>query len=162
MKRTAVMGFGNPVRSDDGVGCYVIEKLKEILPEDDLISLFDMGTGAFEVLFRLAGHERIIIVDAVVNSGDRPGSVFRLPASEIKAAIQDDPLVFLHGITWDQALSYARKILRDTYPDDISVYLVAVNDTRLEQGLSDPVREGGDRVIYHILNELQVNPVSFS
>ena len=47
----AIMGFGNPVRSDDGVGMYVIEKLKEHIGDNEAINIFDMGTAAFEVLF---------------------------------------------------------------------------------------------------------------
>ena len=149
MPHTAILGFGNPVRSDDGVGCYVVEQLHERLPSEVLeaITLLDMGTSAFEVLFQLQGHRRIVFVDAVINSGEEDGSLFQLPASEIDAAIQDDPMVFLHSLKWDQALSYAKKILGDAYPDDIGVYLVAVTDTRLEVGMSEPVRQAGDRLV---------------
>ncbi|MFD2935158.1 hydrogenase maturation protease [Spirosoma flavum] len=147
MKKTAIMGFGNPVRSDDGVGCYVIEQLRESLGEEPEISLFDMGTSAFEVLFQLRGHERILIVDAVINTGEIPGTLYKLPAHEVEAAIQDDPMVFLHSLKWDQALSYARKILLDEYPDDIQVYLIAVDDTKLEVKLSEVVKAAGDRVV---------------
>lgn len=150
------MGFGNPCRSDDGVGCFVIEQLKNQFAWNEQVSLFDMGTSAFEVLFHLQGHERIIVVDAVVNSGETPGTLYRLPASEINAHIQDDPMVFLHSLKWDQALSYAKKILQEAYPNDIQVYLIAVDNLRLDIGLSQPVREAGDRVVELILKELEL------
>ncbi|RDB06367.1 hydrogenase maturation protease [Runella aurantiaca] len=155
MKKTAIMGFGNPCRSDDGVGCYVIEQLKSYIGENESISLFDMGTSAFEVLFSLQGHERIIIVDAVINTGQPVGSLYKLPASEIDAHIQDDPMVFLHSMKWDQALSYAKKILRETYPTDIQVYLIAVDDLRFEVELSSPVKTAGDQVIAYIKKDLE-------
>ena len=72
-------------------------------------------------------------------------------------APQDDPLVFLHGMKWDQALSYAKKILQDGYPDDIQVYLIAVENTRLEVELSKEVQEAGDKVVQHILEDLQIS-----
>ncbi|AUD05520.1 hydrogenase maturation protease [Spirosoma pollinicola] len=147
MKKTAIMGFGNPVRSDDGVGCYVIDQLRESLGEQPGVNLFDMGTSAFEVLFQLRGHERILIVDAVINTGETPGTLYKLPAHEVEAAIQDDPMVFLHSLKWDQALSYARKILLNDYPDDIQVYLIAVDNLKLEVNLSDVVKDAGDRVV---------------
>lgn len=103
------MGFGNPCRSDDAVGVYVIDELKKKFSNRTDISLLDMGTGAFEVLFKLKGHQKIILVDAVLNSGEPDGTVFKVPASEINTAPQDDPMVFLHSIKWDQALSYAKK-----------------------------------------------------
>jgi hydrogenase maturation protease len=111
-----------------------------------------MGTGAFEVLFKLKGHDRIILVDAVLDAQEPVGSLFQLPASEVMRAPQEDPMVFLHSIKWDQALSYARRILQDEYPDDIEVYLIAIEDTRLEIGLSETVREAGERLI-SILSE---------
>lgn len=153
---TAILGFGNPVRSDDGVGCYVIDQLRPRLSEEAGVGLFDMGTSAFEVLFKLRGYTRIRIVDAVVNTGEVPGTLYKLPAEAVEAAIQDDPMVFLHSLKWDQALSYSRKILGDAYPDDVAVYLISVDDTRLEVGLSEVVRQAGDKVVSLLLDELSL------
>ncbi len=148
------MGFGNPVRSDDAIGIYVIEKLrKEIVDQSD-VTLLDMGTSAFEVLFKLKGHERIILVDAVVNTGEAIGTLYKVPAEEIRRTPIDDPMVFLHSIKWDQALSYAKKILQHEYPEDIVVYLIAVDNTRLEIELSEAAQQAGDKVIALIKEDL--------
>jgi len=147
MTNTAIMGFGNPVRSDDGIGCYVIDQLRATCEGQPGVGLFDMGTSAFEVLFQLRGHERILIVDAVINTGEEPGTLYKLPAHEVEAAIQDDPMVFLHSLKWDQALSYARKILLNDYPDNVQVYLIAVDNTKLDVQLSEVVKAAGDRVV---------------
>ena len=154
MSRVAIMGFGNPVRSDDAVGCYVIEELKKSLPDSELFTFFDMGTSAFEVLFNLKGHDKIIIVDATTNSGEPVGTLFKLPASEVEGAIEEDPMVFLHSLKWDQALSYAKKIMADEYPEDIEVYLLAIDNTRLEVGMSEAVKRSADRLVGVIKNEL--------
>lgn len=156
MKKTAILGFGNPVRSDDGVGCYVIELLQTKLSDNELITLLDMGTSAFEVLFQLQGHERIILVDAVVNTGEPDGTLYKLPAAETEAAIQDDPMVFLHALKWDQALSYSKKILQDNYPTDIQVFLIAVSNTKLEIGLSEAVQAAAQKVAALIQQEMEI------
>ena len=148
------MGFGNPVRSDDALGIYVIDQLRAKLEDNENISIFDMGTAAFEVLFGLRGHDRIILVDAVLNSDEPVGTLFKVPAEEVMRAPQDDPMVFLHGMKWDQALSYTKKILGDDYPKDIQVYLVAIENTRLEVELSDLVKDAGDKVVQHVLEDL--------
>lgn len=153
------MGFGNPVRSDDGVGMYVIEVLRKKLRENNSVSIFDMGTAAFEVLFGLKGHQQIILVDAVINTNEPVGTLFKVPAEEVLRTPQDDPMVFLHGMKWDQALSYAKKILGEDYPEDIQVYLIAVENTKLEVDLSQPVKEAGDKVVNLILEELKVAEV---
>ncbi len=150
----AIMGFGNPVRSDDGLGIYVIKKLKEIIGENDTISIFDMGTNAFEILFGLKGHQRIILVDAVINTNEPVGTLFKVPANEVLNAPENDPMVFLHGMKWNQALSYAKKILVDEYPDDIQVYLVSIQETKYNMELSEEVQDAGDKVVNLILEEI--------
>ncbi|MBX2877254.1 MAG: hydrogenase maturation protease [Saprospiraceae bacterium] len=146
-KKIAVLGFGNPVRADDGVGIYVIEELKKKLGEVENVSIFDMGTSAFEVLFQLKGHDKIILVDAVINTGEAVGTTYKLPASEIEAEIEDDPLVFLHSLKWSQALSYAKKMLGDEYPEDIEVYLIAIDSTAFNVGMTEEAKVGGDKVV---------------
>lgn len=160
MKKTAILGFGNPVRSDDGIGCYVIDQLKKSLDEHPDISLLDMGTSAFEVLFQLKGHDRIIFIDAVINTGEPDGTLYRLPAEEVAAHVQDDPMVFLHSLKWDQALSYAKKILQNEYPDDIQAFLIAVSNTRLEVDLSEVVKMAGDKVVELIKQDLKIEEVA--
>lgn len=155
-KKIAIMGFGNPVRSDDAVGIYVIEKLQKLLKDNDDISIFDMGTGAFEVLFGLQGHDKIILVDAVINTKEPIGSIFKVPANEVLRTPENNPLVFLHSIKWDQALSYAKKILREDYPEDVHVYLIAIRDTKMDINLSKTVQDAGDKVVGLIMKEIEV------
>ena len=159
MKKTAILGFGNPVRSDDGVGCFVVEHLKTQLGEHTEISILDMGTSAFEVLFQLQGHQRIIFVDAVVNTGEPDGTLYHLPAEEVMSAIHDDPMVFLHSLKWDQALSYAKKIMGTSFPEDLRAYLIAVSNTRLEVGLSEDVQAAGEKVVNLLLEEFALERV---
>lgn len=157
--QTAILGFGNPVMADDGVGVYVAQQLQERLGEQQHCQVFDMGTSAFEVLYKLRDHERIILVDAVVNTNDEVGSIYRLPASEVEEEIEDDPLVFLHGLKWHQALSYARKILGDDYPTEIEVYLISIEDTRFNVGISEDAKKGAERVIDLLIERLKTENV---
>lgn len=149
------MGFGNPVRSDDGIGCYVIDELKALLGTDSEVTVLDMGTSAFEVLYQLKGHHKILIVDAVLNTGEPIGTLYKVPAEEVLRAPEHDPMVFLHSLKWDQALSYAKKMLGEEYPEDIQVYLIAVDNTRLEIELSPEVKTAGDKVVQLMADELK-------
>ena len=154
MEKISILGFGNPVREDDGVGIYVVQKLQELI-QDENIAILDMGTAAFEVLFQLRGRDRIILVDAVLNTGEPVGTLYKLPASEVEAQIQDDPLVFLHSLKWDQALSYAKKILLDDYPQNIDVYLIAIDETRFNTEMTLAARAAGDELVQKIIADLK-------
>ncbi len=157
MEKITIMGFGNPVREDDAVGIYAIQKLKERLEESEHLQIFDMGTAAFEILFKLKGQDRIILIDAVVNTGEKTGTLYKVPASELEGKIEDDPLLFLHSLKWDQALSYAKKILQNDYPKNIEVYLIAVQNTRFNTEMTEEARKGADKVVEIILQELKAH-----
>ena len=132
----------------------MIEQLNQLIGDDNNITILDMGTSAFEVLYQLQGHEKILIVDAVVNTGEPVGTLYKVPAKEVMRTPEEDPMVFLHSLKWDQALSYAKRIMEDDYPDDIQVYLIAVDNTRLEVDLSQPVKDAGDEVVSLMMKEL--------
>ncbi len=155
MNKTAIMGFGNPVRSDDAIGIYVIEEIRKKINDSSKLSIFDMGTAAFEVLFGLKGHQKIILVDALLNSDEPVGTLFKVPAEEVLSSPEENPLVFIHGMKWNQALSYSKKILLEEYPEDIQVYLIAIENTKLDVNLSSVVKDAGDKVVELILDELQ-------
>ena len=153
MENVTVMGFGNPVREDDGVGIYVIDQLKKKLGEREGLQIFDMGTSAFEILFKLKGQDRIILVDAVVNTGEAVGTLYKVPASEIESKLEDDPHLYLHSLKWDQALSYAKKILGDDYPKIIDVFLIAIDSTRFDTEMTEAGKKGAEEMTLRILEE---------
>ena len=66
MNQKAIIGIGNPLRCDDGIGIFLIEKLrenKECVPSD--IDIIDGATAGMNLLHILSRYKKIIIVDAV-------------------------------------------------------------------------------------------------
>lgn len=74
-KKTLVLGLGNILMGDEGVGVHVVRALeKQALPED--VECLDGGTGGFILLEPLQEAERVILIDATAD--DRPlGTVTR-------------------------------------------------------------------------------------
>jgi Ni,Fe-hydrogenase maturation factor len=97
------------------------------------------------------------LIDGVINSGHEDGSLFKLPAQEIQSSIQEDPMVFLHSLKWDQALSYAKKIMQDDFPEDeIMVYLVSITDTKLKVGMSPMIEKAAHLLCDRIISDLEL------
>jgi hydrogenase maturation protease len=83
-KRILVLGLGNLLLSDEGVGIHVIREFqKKSLPKN--VSIIDGGTGGFELIRYFRGKEKVIIIDAL-KSNDKPGSVFRLTPDEFHSS----------------------------------------------------------------------------
>ena len=76
MKRssTLVLGIGNTLLTDEGVGVHVINRLAENYPGFPDVTFLDGGTLSFSLAGELANHDRLIVVDAA-HTGKSPGSV---------------------------------------------------------------------------------------
>ncbi len=70
---TLVLGIGNVLMGDEGVGVHVVRRLEqEDLPAH--VSLLDGGTGGFQLLAELASHDPVVMIDATMD-GQPPGTV---------------------------------------------------------------------------------------
>lgn len=77
MKPTLILGLGNPLQGDDGVGCRVIEALeRQTLPEE--FEALDGGTPGVGLVNLLEGRQQVIIIDAA-EMGEPPGTVRQFP-----------------------------------------------------------------------------------
>lgn len=140
--KTAIIGCGNPNRSDDGVGPEVARRLREMtLPKD--IAVFDAGTDGMAVLYRARGLERLIVVDAKAPQGN-PGAIYEVPGELLQAP--PPPSLNLHDFRWDHALYAGRKIYGDDFPPQVAVFLIEAETLDLGLGLSDEVAAAAARI----------------
>jgi hydrogenase maturation protease len=77
-----VVGLGNPLLGDDGVGWRVVEALEERLrvpadtsPTRGPVETERLAVGGLTLMERLVGYRRAILVDALTDEGERPGTV---------------------------------------------------------------------------------------
>lgn len=125
----AIIGCGNPNRSDDGVGPHIVRLLRtRDLPNG--IALFDAGTDGMSVMFRARGAKRLIVVDARAPNG-APGAIYKVPGEMLATPPQQS--FTLHDFRWDHALYAGRQIYGDDFPEQIDVLLIEA--ARLDLGL---------------------------
>lgn len=82
-KRILVMGVGNPLMRDDGVGPRVIELLLAGYRFPDNVEVIDAGTMSYMILDLLRDIDRLVIIDAVRETGHPPGTVMKMTPEEI-------------------------------------------------------------------------------
>jgi len=80
--RTLILGLGNPVRSDDGVGIHVVDRLREAGPPEG-VRLEAAGAAGLAMLDLVAGYERLVVVDAI-DAGLEPGTVLELSMEDLE------------------------------------------------------------------------------
>lgn len=152
---TLIIGCGNLLRGDDAVGPVLIRHLWELGIPDD-VHCADGGTGGMDVAFQMRGVRHVILIDACV-SGSEPGSLFRLPGEAVEHL---PPLagINLHAFRWDHALSFARWLLKEDYPRQISVYLIEAQSLVIGDPLSPPVDKAMKMLAWRLLEDLQERP----
>jgi hydrogenase maturation protease len=148
--KTAVVGIGNILLGDEGVGVQVVEELKKLeLPEG--IEVYDGATSGIAILNFLEGVDRAIIVDAV-KGGGAPGTVYRFRLGDV---LDSNDVVSLHDIDFTLAYRVTRDIL--DLPEDIIV--IGIEPERIENSLelSEKVKKVIPEVLNKILEELSIN-----
>ncbi|OQX52354.1 MAG: hypothetical protein B5M53_08815 [Candidatus Cloacimonas sp. 4484_209] len=65
MKRTLILGLGNPILSDDAVGIRTVEKIEKLVGKKDGIDYVKDSVAGLRILDIINGYDKLIIVDAV-------------------------------------------------------------------------------------------------
>jgi hydrogenase maturation protease len=119
-ERTLVVGLGNPLLGDDGVGWNVVAALADSLVDPaPSVELDCLAVGGLTLMERLAGFDRAILVDALVTGRDAPGTLTVCPLDELaeRAAAHLDSA---HDAPIGAALE-AGRALGACLPDEILV-----------------------------------------
>lgn len=99
VRRCVVVGIGNPLMGDDGVGIHVVQELQGETAlsgsGDHLIEIIDGGTLGYLLIDRIAGVDGLIVVDAA-NLRSPPGTVMVLQHQELSAFLDDNSSTSVH------------------------------------------------------------------
>lgn len=128
MPRDLILGVGNLLLSDEGVGIHAVRRLLEREDLPDEIQIVDGGTAGLALMVYLEDVDRLVIIDAM-ETGGPPGTLVRLSGNQIPAymALKVSP----HEITLPDFLAAAK--LRDLYPREVIVW--GVQPESMEVGI---------------------------
>src|SRR5512140_3531279 len=140
--KTVVLGVGNLLLTDDGVGIHVIRALEQIPDLPEGVELVDGGTAGLNLLSYLEGIDRLIIIDAI-QSSDPSGTIRRFAGEQVPAyfAMKISP----HEITLPDFLAAAK--LRDLYPGEVIVWGIKPESLDIGIELSPPLAAQFDTLV---------------
>jgi len=84
--KTLVLGLGNPILTDDGVGIEVVRALKPRV-DDPQVTLHESSLGGLNLLDILVGYDRAIIVDAIQTRDGTTGAVYHLQSDDFEPCL---------------------------------------------------------------------------
>lgn len=145
-----VLGVGNILLTDEGLGVHVVEDLKANYTFTPQISLIDGGTMGMELLTYMRGMKKILLIDAV-NGGEAPGTIYEFPHRELEQYFTDHISVHEVGM---QDILRIRAIQENPLEDAI---VIGVEPESLDVGFepSAPVQKALPEVKERVLRVLR-------
>lgn len=144
-----VMGLGNILMEDEGVGVAVIEKLRERYRLPDTVELLDGGTSGMALLDDLRLRQRLIVVDAV-RTGRPAGTIVVLKGEQVPAFFRSK--ISPHQLALSDVLAVLT--LTDEVPPDITVIGIEPDSLTTHLGLSKVVAASLDALTRRVVEEI--------
>jgi hydrogenase maturation protease len=130
MQNTLVVGLGNPILSDDGVGVIVaneVAKLMESKNRSD-VTITEASVGGLRLMELLIGYDRVILVDAIIGSnGSLPGDIYHMNLDDLRHISPTQHSTCAHDTSLVTALDLGKK-LGLAMPSEISIYAIEVSN----------------------------------
>jgi hydrogenase maturation protease len=122
--KALVLGIGNPILSDDGVGIRVAHEVGENL-KDPQVAVSETSAAGLSLLDSMLGYDKVIIIDAIQTKEGKAGQIYRMKPEDFSSAKR---LSSPHQINLITALELGR-MLNLAMPREISVFAVEAKDT---------------------------------
>ncbi len=132
---TVVIGLGNPILCDDGIGWQVAEQIRQALDglwhggspsAQDSVHVTEACVGGLSLAEMLIGYERAVIVDAVMTGNAPPGTVHELKLGDLPGTLN---IASAHDTNLVTALRVLRRYGAQVPADeDIDIVAIEVQD----------------------------------
>jgi len=148
--KTLVLGLGNPILSDDGVGIKVAQEIGK-RPKDPQITVAETSEAGISLLDFVVGYDQVIIIDAIQTKEGKAGQIYRLKPDDFSSAKYfSSP----HQINLVTALELGKKI-NLPMPSKITIFAVEVKDvTNFSEKCTHEVEQAIPKAVKMVLREL--------
>ena len=122
MRKTLILGLGNTILCDDGVGIRIAQEIKRRCKNIDII---EASAAGFRVIDEIIGYEKLILIDSIKTECIKPGTLHKYSFNEFnKTKHHSQP----HDISFIEAFEIIKQH-GDKVPSIVEIYAVEVSDT---------------------------------
>jgi len=151
---TLVLGLGNPILTDDGVGVKVAQAVRAALPPNSAVEVSEAGVGGLALMERLLGYRRVILIDALHTGDGVPGAIHRLLLADLRRISPTQHSASAHDTTLVTALDMAAR-MELPLPEEVVIFGVTVeNVTDFSDQPTSAVARAIPQVTAQVLAEL--------
>ena len=128
--KTLVIGLGNPILTDDGVGVKVAYQIEKELGDEmrENVDVTEVSAGGLRLMEAMVGYDRVILIDALLHkNGNQPGKISRMTLDDLRRISHTQHSASAHDTTLVTALDAGRE-LGLSLPDDIIIFAIEVEN----------------------------------
>jgi hydrogenase maturation protease len=145
--KTLILGMGNPILSDDGVGLCIARALEGKIPNARVVTTQMVG---LNLLDHLRGYEKLFLIDALVSGKNVPGELKKVPSGE-----GTRHLFSSHGLDFFDLLELGKN-LGLQMPEVAGIYGIEIeNPVSFGDELSPPLLEKLPGLIHSIAEDIR-------
>ena len=149
--KTLILGLGNSLLSDDGVGLTIAAELKSRLDQSD-ITVIETSVAGLSLLDLLVGYDRAIIIDAIQTLDGKPGQIYRLDPEAFDTTRRT---ISPHDVNFTTALEFGKKVGL-SLPQEIVIFAIEVSDvSTFSEELTPQVTQAIPTCVEIVLQELK-------
>lgn len=150
--KTLILGIGNPILGDDGVGVRVAEALTHRIGDGD-IEVRAANTDGLGLLELILGYDRLVIIDAILNVDARAGEVYRLALADVGKGASTVALT--HGVNLTTVFEMGRRLFPGEMPREVVIFAVGVKEiSQITEEMTAEVGSAVPEVCELILKEV--------
>lgn len=138
-----VIGLGNLLLSDEGIGVHLIQKFSEHQDKFPLVDFIDAGTGGMTVLHLIANRKKAVIIDCA-KMGKKPGTIRRFEPADVQT-IKKLTNFSLHEADILRIIKLSRQL--GECPDQIVIFGIEPESLEAGQNLSKTLTDKTDLYI---------------
>lgn len=143
--QTVIMGLGNELLGDEGVGVHAVRQLKQYHLQED-VELVEVGTAILDSLYFFEHADRILIIDAMKDTSP-PGSVYKISLNQCAG---NHMICSMHGFDIFRVMALVER----SSPPEVLVYGVEPELLEWSMELSDRVAKSIPYLLDAVIDEL--------
>jgi hydrogenase maturation protease len=148
--KTLVLGLGNPILSDDGVGIRVAHEVSNRL-KNPQVTVSETSAAGLSLLDSIVGYDKVIIIDAIQTEKGQAGQIYRMKTEDFSLTKR---LSSPHQVNLATALELG-KMLGLAVPEKITVFAVEAKDiTNFSEKCTPEVEKAIPEVVRMVLEDL--------
>lgn len=125
--RTLVLGLGNPILTDDGVGIHVANAVKSMLPDSSPVDVSEVSVGGLALMEAMIGYDRVILIDALTNPSNDSDVIVKMNLEDLQKISAIQHSASPHDTSLITAIEAGKK-LGYQLPEDITIYAIRVEN----------------------------------